>query len=473
MAAAQVKIEGARCRSRGAASARWDEVAGLDDIWEYAARLPEAERQTMVTEGIAEEITLAKRRANDLELCDGTQASDFETSDIWQRHQAEVRKMLPGQLGALLRIPGAHAVVSGSEAIPLWPDLVTIRLSARIDSAVWSPDGKAIAVMLEGGRGMAMMDAQTGQTLWTLSGQLDSYRQNDILFSRDGAFVYVSGESGRTAAPESVARKLSARDGSEVQRFVTAKPDRGVARARTIAVDEERHRLLAVPEMPYPSNRLMAFDLQNPASSVMLELPVSQEKGPPRKFFHMHLAVDGGRDRLWWSHGGMVAQIRLSDAKLLREFQAFNVNANVVSVNPANGELAVGGGGETEDVNIEPRIGAAPVLKHFEDDSATAVRIFDGTGRAPRIYSGAGGGVEDLAFSPDGKLLAAARGQHLMPDGKRIANASLVIWDVASGKMLASRSYNSIMVSGVAFDPKGERLAVTVDQKVHIFRIPH
>jgi len=472
-AAAQVKVEGARCRDRAAAGEAWDQIAGLDDIWNYAARLPEAERRKMMDEAIAEEVSLAKLRGNDRQLCNDTDATAFETPEVWRARQAEIRKGLPDALGGLLRLPEAHMAVAGSEMLPLWPDLATIALSSTADSIVWSPDGKAVAVMLGNQRGMVMADAQSGQTIWNLSRPLSDYRENDFFFSQDGAFLFVPGESTAKNAPEMVALKLSVRDGSEAQRFVTAKPDRGEARARGLAADESHNRLLAVPQMPYPSNKLMAFDIQSATASPFAELPVSAEKGPTRQFFRMHLAVDGARDRLWWSHGGMVAQIRLSDAKLLREFQAFNVHVNVMRINPANGDVAVGGGGESESVNLDPRAGVAPVVKDFQDDIATAVRVFDGTGKPPRIYSGPGGGVVDLAYSPDGKMLAAARGRNLEPSGKQSAAASLVIWDAASGKVLASRSFNSVMVSGVAFDPKGERLAVAVDQTVHIFRIAH
>ncbi len=116
------------------------------------------------------------------------------------------------------------------------------------------------------------------------------------------------------------------------------------------------------------------------------------------------------------------------------------------------------------------------------------------TGESARVLTGVLGAVNDVRFSPDGKLLAVAGGQpsakgdlrlfHVgdwtlksalaehhdvvaavafRPDGARLASASydrtLRIWDVASGKSLRTLSSHSDFVTSVAWSPDGKWLA--------------
>jgi WD40 repeat protein len=64
-------------------------------------------------------------------------------------------------------------------------------------------------------------------------------------------------------------------------------------------------------------------------------------------------------------------------------------------------------------------------------------------------------GVNSVAFSPDGKLLAAAVGNY----GGGGASGEVRVWDAATGQPVCNLRGHSECVWGVAFSPDGKRLA--------------
>jgi WD40 repeat protein len=85
------------------------------------------------------------------------------------------------------------------------------------------------------------------------------------------------------------------------------------------------------------------------------------------------------------------------------------------------------------------------------------LQIWDvATGKiALTLEAPAGGfpGVNSVAFSPNGKLLAAAVGNYLRENGE------VRVWDATTGQLVCNFRDHSECVWGVAFSPDGERLA--------------
>ena len=115
------------------------------------------------------------------------------------------------------------------------------------------------------------------------------------------------------------------------------------------------------------------------------------------------------------------------------------------------------------------------IATYLEDDQATQpIRVVDlATGKPLPQLEGAGpaivGGVYDFRFSPDGRLLALLRHNHLF------------IWSTATGDLLfeyprpadgCSPSMEEISLSGLAFSPNADTLAISYEsQQVAIWDI--
>jgi WD40 repeat protein len=86
------------------------------------------------------------------------------------------------------------------------------------------------------------------------------------------------------------------------------------------------------------------------------------------------------------------------------------------------------------------------------------LRIWDvATGKVALTPEGVLRGVNGVAFSPDGKLLAAAVGNYLPAKGG--VNGEVRVWDATTGQLVCNLRGHSACVFGVAFSPDGKRLA--------------
>ncbi|WP_345577967.1 hypothetical protein [Nonomuraea rosea] len=90
-------------------------------------------------------------------------------------------------------------------------------------------------------------------------------------------------------------------------------------------------------------------------------------------------------------------------------------------------------------------------------DGDGSVRVWDvATGKAVATFDRGEGGIDrvlSVAFSPDGRRLAAASGEH-----------TARVWDVATGKVITTFTDHS--VHEVAFSPDGRTLAIGVNGSV-------
>jgi eukaryotic-like serine/threonine-protein kinase len=146
-------------------------------------------------------------------------------------------------------------------------------------------------------------------------------------------------------------------------------------------------------------------------------------------------------------------------------------------------------GAKVEGLAVSPD-GRAIAAVTEPEDGGGEVKLWPSEGGAARALEGHEHGVNALAFSRDGKLLAtgdqggilkiwdvaagreraswkahakAVRGAAFSPDGRRLATGGwdhlVALWDVATGGQLAAFEGHSGGVWGVAFSPDGRRVA--------------
>jgi WD40 repeat protein len=93
-------------------------------------------------------------------------------------------------------------------------------------------------------------------------------------------------------------------------------------------------------------------------------------------------------------------------------------------------------------------------LPGVNDRDWNLLQIWDvATGKVALTPEGFLPGVHDVAYSPDGKLLAAAIGTYDGMDG------AVCVWDAATGQLVCNLRGHFDGVWGVAFSPDGKRLA--------------
>jgi WD40 repeat protein/serine/threonine protein kinase len=140
------------------------------------------------------------------------------------------------------------------------------------------------------------------------------------------------------------------------------------------------------------------------------------------------------RDRRLVASAGTDGTVRLWDVGKGEQVRTLRAHADCVwalAFSPDGGRLAAGGGGIQK--------------------SAKNVTVWDTTTwhEVPRSPLAAPSGLRTVAFSPDGRLLAAAG----------VASSPVAVWDLATGTQTAALHGHTWVVGQVAFRPDGRRIA--------------
>jgi WD40 repeat protein len=122
-------------------------------------------------------------------------------------------------------------------------------------------------------------------------------------------------------------------------------------------------------------------------------------------------------------------------------YRGHSKNVRCLAISP-NGQWVASGAG-------------TPWRDGHETDRAE-VRLWDvDTGQERFVFAGMPGAAQGVAFSPDGKLVAAGGGYHLPQPG-----GWLRVWDVATGKAVWERTVSGTTVMCLVFHPQNQFLAV-------------
>jgi WD40 repeat protein len=102
------------------------------------------------------------------------------------------------------------------------------------------------------------------------------------------------------------------------------------------------------------------------------------------------------------------------------------------------------------------------IIASAEGDSS--VRLWRGSDLSPLGELAMSGQVNSVAFSPDGSLLAAGAAED--------SGGVIYLWDVAKTEVVRLWKADSFSVPSLAFSPDGTRLASgAVDRSVHVWRV--
>jgi WD40 repeat protein len=338
--------------------------------------------------------------------------------------------------------------------------LGTVRLRHQGHSFAFSPDGKRIASTGSDGF-VRIWDAATGQQ----RSRLDGFQfPRCVAYSPDGKLLAVKDFKDRTFI-----HLWDMTTGKRVRKLSGLKP-------------ETPTEMLGLTFSP--DGKLLA-DGEDDAGITLWNVATGERVGLLNKCKGEHDAIaflPDGKRLLVVNHDGVI-ELWDTHSRQLRKFETGYANPYAQAVAADGKTLVLGAAGDKGGTGLlsvwdiatgkerrrletqAPVMGVAlsPDGKRlaYIQDTASVIQLRDmDSWKEIRRFEVAEGNARDLAFSPDSKVLAA-----------RVEN-SLELWDVTTGRPLASRPGHAAAVDRVVFTANGRQLlSISRNQKIGAARV--
>jgi WD40 repeat protein len=306
--------------------------------------------------------------------------------------------------------------------------------------AAWSPDGASIVTA--GDDGVArIFDAQTGRGRFALLGHGD--RVTDVDWSPDSARVV-------TASADGTATLWRVTEGGGREMF-------------TLSAQDTRGGIASVAFSP-DGSRIVTGDVENRAT-IVWDVSIAGDAElanlPAVAFASATAAFTP--DGRYLLVGNATGGVTVWDAQTLTTVRTLGTPASSSSKPPPSGDLinppvTTGHNVTALEVSPDGRLAAAAITDSTHYVQGSSLRIWDvETGQEP-FHVRPRGFVDDVAWSPDGKLLAMSTTN--LPGGvDGVAEGSVAIVD-RSGREVAFLPDEEpfVQILSLAFTPDGERL---------------
>ncbi len=416
-----------------------------------------------------------------------------------------------GSLQVLTRLDNQNSAIVSETATGV--ELMTLKgHTGKVVVVEFAPDGKRVATG-SADKSAKIWDIQTGLVLATLEGHTQGV--NAVSFSADGEEL-ITGSNDKTARiwgtksgrdvtlqDEELKHARSIAFSSDSQRIVTA--NRSIRRPTAILWDASNGKIIR--KMEGHTHYIYAIAYSPDGKTILT--------GSRDKTAILWNAADGHKIHTLEGHAGSIyavafspdgsrlytaswdKTVRIWDAKsgeLLNTLKGHTAGVTAIDVSPDGSHIVTG-------ASINGR--------KTENEAASkkqTVMIWDAqSGQKLKALVGHDNSVYDVAYSPDGKLIASAswdgsvkiwdaiKGAELKtleghsqsiqaavfsPNGQRLATGSwdntVKIWDIDTGRELLTLKDHTARVTDVAFSPDGRQLAASArDETVVIWNTYH
>ena len=438
-------------------------VSGTMGIWIYDAHTGE-ERNLLLGHGSGGVSAVAFSPDNQL-LASG---SRDKTIRLWDPHTGQHKATFIGHQDAVYSVafsPNGQKLASGGEdeTIRLW-DVITGDLlltfaghAGGVSNVMYSSDGEMLASHGWDGT-IHLWDSNTGEFLRSLTGHTgDIY---SIAYSPDGTILASGAEDGTIRLWETNTGQLKATltvstDSNDVdsvvfspdgQMLVSNNDNDDIIQFWDVATGE---RLKTITSPRDTTNNIVfspdGNTLANAGSDgtirfwdVATTKPIRILTGYAQMFRDMVYSPDGSTlaavssgpsIRLWDPH----------TSKLKKTYYPGSISISCIAYAPDGVTLACGRGPNEYD---------------------TVWLLNTETGEHGRVFTGDSDGIESVAFSSDGKILAGGD-----------SNGTIHLWDVVTGETLKILKWHNDLVRTLAFSPNGKMLVSTSDSGIRFWDV--
>jgi WD40 repeat protein len=332
-------------------------------------------------------------------------------------------------------------------------EIRTVIFPEVITTIAFSPDGTRLAASNGRDNQVYLYDLPHDRLLWKV-GKAGPRPSTSLTFDSSGQTVITPSTMNWGLEHTDSVISLIDVDSGEVTKNITDVLDDGTVgtgRAECFSLSPDKH-MIALVQATIP-NRIVVYALDSwkAVGHIMLKTI-----GVRRMVYSAnHVITTGYVD-------GKIETWDYVSNRLIASFKALNSDLQDMALNPATGTVIVGGDGAVLTRRIAP--GDSPgSFETLSDDPSALVSEWDPlTGKRVMVYPGPGVAAFGVAVSPDGKYVAATKGEVA---GK---GSYLLIWQVGSGNLVGQIHYPRAIAYGVTFSEDGHTLAAAVDNTIRL-----